>query len=357
VPTRPSDPSVLIREMVARVEAAEQVMVEKIARSLAKGNPEAPDWVLKKQTELQRLRAALQRDAEALARGLQRDIPLVVGGAFDWGAADAALDVSEATGGPAPALGEGTLPAARVFAVQTIAQDILRAVDTLPQAVLRNASDAYQRVVAQGVSSVLLGAETRRAVTQRAVNQLLGEGIRVFTDRRGRDWSLPTYVEMATRTGVAKAAVDGHVQVLKESGLDHVHIIPGPYPCPVCDVWASKVLRRDGTVEGDEPSLEDARAAGWGHPNCRCSVALWVEGFSELVTERPSREGYEDDQEQRRIERGIRKWKLREAAAMSPEAKAQARGKVREWQGQMRAHLDAHPGLKRQPKREALFRP
>ncbi|WP_435852501.1 phage minor capsid protein [Streptomyces sparsogenes] len=70
----------------------------------------------------------------------------------------------------------------------------------------------------------------------------------------------------------------------------------------------------------------------------------------EQATSDPA--GYEAGQRQWAIERGIRKWKNREAAAVTPEALRAARAKVRQWQGAMRDHRDAHPDLRRLRHRE-----
>ncbi|GIJ10739.1 phage minor capsid protein [Micromonospora andamanensis] len=87
--------------------------------------------------------------------------------------------------------------------------------------------------------------------------------------------------------------------------------------------------------------------------NCTHSLRAYLPG----ATRRPARltpnaKGYEAKERQREIERGIRKWKEREAAALTDEARAGAAAKVRRWQAAMRDHLAANPELKRLPYRE-----
>lgn len=63
---------------------------------------------------------------------------------------------------------------------------------------------------------------------------------------------------------------------------------------------------------------------------------MFIEGYTKQIKNTENPAGYEDRQQQRYIERQIRKWKRREAAGLDDEARAQARAKVREWQGRMR---------------------
>src|SRR5690606_1568565 len=72
--------------------------------------------------------------------------------------------------------------------------------------------------------------------------------------------------------------------------------------------------------------------------NCTHSVSAYLPS----VTERPKRaqlanpEGYEIRQRQRYMERQIRRWKRREAAAITDEEREFARRKVRAWQAEIR---------------------
>jgi hypothetical protein len=102
-------------------------------------------------------------------------------------------------------------------------------------------------------------------------------------------------------------------------------------------------------------TLDDARARGFQHPNCRHSVRTYLPGVTQLPdgpTADP--DGDKARQRQRAIERAIRRWKEREAASLDPVATAAARAKVRTWQGEMRGHLKANPSLKRLRYREEI---
>ncbi|MBM4686482.1 hypothetical protein GS532_22725 [Rhodococcus hoagii] len=53
-------------------------------------------------------------------------------------------------------------------------------------------------------------------------------------------------------------------------------------------------------------TLEQARAAGFQHPNCGHAVSAFVPGASRTFKTEPNPEGYEATQQQRAMERGIR---------------------------------------------------
>lgn len=67
---------------------------------------------------------------------------------------------------------------------------------------------------------------------------------------------------------------------------------------------------------------------------------MFIPGHTKPMHDTANPDGYAERQQQRYIERQIRKWKRREAAALDDVAKAQAKGKVREWQHRMRNFID-----------------
>ena len=102
-------------------------------------------------------------------------------------------------------------------------------------------------------------------------------------------------------------------------------------------------------------TLDEARAAGLFHPNCRHSVSVWLPGVTKFpMRETKDPEGDKARQKQRAIEREIRKQKERAGAALTDEARKAANKRVRAAQAGMREHLRDHPDLKRLPYRERI---
>lgn len=87
--------------------------------------------------------------------------------------------------------------------------------------------------------------------------------------------------------------------------------------------------------------------------NCRHSLGLYVPGLTRRMTRTADPEGDAARQEQRRLERGVRQWRRREAVALTPEAGRLAKAKADEWSRRLGEHVRAND-LKRQRQRETL---
>jgi hypothetical protein len=236
--------------------------------------------------------------------------------------------------------------------------------------ILRWDLDAYRDVVARASVDVLAGTHTRLRAAQVAWEKLLAQGITGFVDKSGRRWQLTSYVEMATRTTVAQAAVQGHLDRIGAMGEDLVIVSDAPGECIRCRPWEGKVLSITGggarTVEREHGindnemvpvhvagSVVEAVAAGLMHPNCRHSLSLYLPGVTKIPTNTEDPQGDADRQRLRQLERHVRHWKRREVAAIDPDAKKRAAGKVRDWQAAIRDHVE-ETGLLRQRHREQL---
>lgn len=357
MPIGPDDGARLAYEAVELVTNAELVLLRQVAARLRQGI-DTPAWATEKLAQLQMLRTSMARDLTALDADLARVVNGAVQRAYTMGQAQAVADLDD--------LGLAVrLPDAQWNAITALAYDLQATVTGLAPVVLRSVADAYQQAVSAELGSVLTGAQTRRQTAQAVLNRLLGQGITGFRDTAGRNWRLESYVEMAVRTGAGLSAVAGHTDTLIASGQDLVQVIPGPRACPICDTWGGKILSLTGAgletigPDGRVPvagTLDQARATGFQHPNCRCNIGIYLPGTSSTVVHRPDPAGYEAQQEQRRLERRIRDAKRRDALALDDVAAAKAGRQVRAAQADLRAHLAAHPELKRQPGREQIGR-
>ena len=232
--------------------------------------------------------------------------------------------------------------------------------------------DSYREVIAAGTApDVLLGLSTRRRASQVAWEQLLSQGITGFVDRSGRGWNLASYVEMASRSTVAQAAVEGHLDRLSAAGLDLVIVSDAPQECKRCRPWEGKILTRGGpggkrTVQVEHGtrdgqlvdvdvagSVNEAIGAGLMHPNCRHSLSAYLPGVTRVPTNTEDPEGDAARQRLRALERKVRSEKLKAETTIDPAAKAGHEAKVRATQGQIREHVKA-TGLHRQPIREQI---
>lgn len=343
---------------------AELRILALIAGKLAQGLS-LSSWEARQLTELQNIR----REVVEVLRASNAEAAAVIDRALEWAYSGGQLSAVADLGATLPAgVGLGD-PRPEVLA---IAEELAVVVGSTTTPMLRGIDDAYRGIIAQVVASVAAGSEGRRQATQRAIDAHLKNGLRFVPTAKGGNWDLATYAEMAVRTGTARAAIQGHVDQMGAIGVDLVIVHPGPRACRICDQWARMVLSTSGHTGAvtldkvNEPgtvtvdvgaTLEDAKAGGWGHPNCRCGIRAYLPGVTNPdVIERPAwdEKGYIAQQRQREIERNIRGWKQREALSIDAPAKAEARAKVKAWQQAQRDHLAANSALKRQNEREQV---
>ncbi|MFJ5883469.1 phage minor capsid protein [Kitasatospora cineracea] len=363
-PWMAEDLSAGVRDLYAD---AEQRLLGIVARQLSDGF-EAPGWAVAKLADVQPLRRAAQGVVDALATATQVEVFDVVAEAYNRGARAGLAELGALADEDAARIAVST-PATR--AVDRLAAETVELVTATHRGILRGVEDGYRQVVAEISATPLLGIDTRRQASQRAMERFADRGVKSFVDKSGRAWRMSSYAEMAVRTSVGRAAVEGQADRLRAAGRDLVIVSDAPRECPLCKPWEGKILSLDGpdgrreievehaTADGKTlrvriaGSVDEARRAGLQHPNCRHSLSAYTPGVTALVPpEQDDGSGYEAGQQQRAIERKIRKQKDRAAAAMTPEGKKLAEQRVRTHQKQLREHLTAHPELKRLRYRE-----
>lgn len=93
-----------------------------------------------------------------------------------------------------------------------------------------------------------------------------------FVDSAGRPWETARYLQMLVRTTTARVARDSYFETLTKHGDDLAVIanVDGE-ACDICQAWDGVIISITGSSDAF-PSYAQATAAGWGHPNCRCSA-------------------------------------------------------------------------------------
>ncbi|MFI7014393.1 phage minor capsid protein [Streptomyces sp. NPDC050164] len=382
MPVSPAMAEDLAAEVARLYEDAEAALLERLAKAL-EADIQSPHWAELKLAALGNLRTAVEDVANALQQDTDGAVRRALTEAYNRGRQAAVAELGALDIGRELVARE-TLPNAP--AVDRLAASM--AADTRPvyARITRAVVDVYRRIVSGPAGNVLLGTMTRRQASQRALNQFAQRGITGFVDRSGRSWDMASYAEMAVRSVTARAAVEGHVDVLAEMGVGLVMVSDAPLECERCEKWEGEILALNGppgphtvlaehAAPPEQPrrgllrrrsetppvvvhvagSLIEARAAGLFHPNCRHSLAAYLPG----VSTRPPHHAtpgttYEDTQRQRAIERHIRRWKREQAVAMDDAARRRAGAYVRKWQKAAREHVAAHPDLRRKPAREQI---
>jgi len=239
--------------------------------------------------------------------------------------------------------------------------------------VVRSAGDIYQHAVAAlGAPGVLAGVSTRREATQKALDHLWQKGITGFVDKAGRNWNLASYVEMATRTTTAQAAIQAHLDQLGQQGMDLVMVSADGAPCPICRPWEGKILttgaasgpqtvQRASELDGStvtvhiDGSTSEAIADGLFHPSCRHRFITYLPGLTAPIeTAGDGAAVYQAEQRQRGMERQARRLAVQQAGAVDPDAAKRYAAAYRAKRAEIKAHVDANPALRRKTERERI---
>jgi hypothetical protein len=288
-------------EIAMTYEEAELAIKEYIARMLAR-DIEAPDWALIKEAQLGQLRRKAQLEVKKLDRGLT-SIDGQIQDAYKAGTTGAEVTIDSA------------FFHVNTAAMKALAAEKAKAIGSTHFQILRRTVDAYRDAVSEGVSLSASGVLTRRQGAMKALDQLTERGFGHFVDKRGRAWSLRSYVEMSMRTGVSNAMLEGRLTAYQAAGHDLVIISDAPEECSICRPWEGRILSISGSDDKSHASLTAAKAAGLFHPNCRHSAHRWIKGLTKPLynTKTADPEGDNLRQKQRYLERQVRAKKERVA--------------------------------------------
>lgn len=368
MPVSPDMAEQFVRAVSVLYQDAEYALIERTGRELA-ADLQAPDWVERKLAAVRDLFTGARRILDRLDERVIPGIRQSVADAYALGQRAAVDEVGALAVGRDAYVREHLPNAAALDRLALAVVDDTRAAHL---GILRQVTDMFRAVIATVSGRTLIGAEDRRATAQAAFDRLVNRGITGFVDKSGRRWQLSSYVEMAVRSAVGRAAVQGHTDSLSAAGLDLVVVSDAPQECRLCRPWEGKILSLDeavgagpvevehATIDGQmvtvqvAGTLDEARAVGFMHPNCRHSLSVFLPGVTVPPTDTEDPVGDAHRQRLRHLERQVRKWKRREAAALDESARKQARAKVRAWQTAIRDHVDA-TGLLRQRHREQLM--
>ncbi|WP_336214815.1 phage minor capsid protein [Nonomuraea sp. LPB2021202275-12-8] len=303
-----------------------------------------PEWEGVRFAELRELRRQADRVVRRLERLSDKLVTTGVDAAWRRGVQRAMTDLTHLGNAKRIGQGQGVIELAR----QTVAR-----VQSVHTGALRTTEDVFSQVVAQVAGRALTGAETREQATQRALDMFARRGITGFTDSKGRPWSMGSYTEMAVRTAMSRAAVDGHLATLKENGVDLVIVSRLPFTCPRCDFWEGKILTQSGRIGwrqelsyvSDEQvdvlvegTVEQARTAGLLHPGCGHNLLTYLPGATKRPVVRKHPADYGDSQKMRRMERDLRAAKREASVALEKKDRDRAEQRVQTLNDQIREH-------------------
>lgn len=192
------------------------------------------------------------------------------------------------------------------------------------------AQTAFIETMDQIYNRVLSGASGYTSAFVEAIDKLASDGLFITYPPGHRD-TIETATLRCVRTGVSQATAQIQTARMDEYGIDLVVVSSHMGARPDHAVWQGKVYSRSGKSRKYPDFVEStgygtgAGLCGW---NCRHSFSPYFEGMDNPFLQYDSaenREAYELSQQQRAMERAIRKTKRRkevlsEAADIPDEA-------------------------------------
>jgi hypothetical protein len=256
-----------INRLVKFYEQAEREILDRINRALLRGNQTEYLAAMKKNVE-----AILQQLREGNRTWCTEAIPRV----YSQGLYSADTMLKDIGASTSAAFG-----AIHQQAAQVLAENAFQRFEDVTQVIGRQAEGIYRDLALESVRGTVVGYETWKQVANRYREQLAERGVTGFKDRTGKMWNMRTYTEMVARTSTMESHLQGTANRLTEQGHDLIKVSTHRGACPLCEPWQGKVLSITGKTKG-YPTLEEAKAAGLFHPNCRHAYGLYVDLDKEI---------------------------------------------------------------------------
>lgn len=349
--------------LVRLYEDAEVLILRELSAAIKHGTYEDVNRLLYRDEQVRKLLERARRiltAAGAKANGMVEELAVEEFKA-------AMLGVLEDVGNSAEAIPT----VAALSAVQVAASGASQAIASTHLRVVREVSDVYRSITAQTVQSAIISGVDHRAAMRHALNQYADRGITAFVDRAGRKWALDSYVDMSVRTMRNQATQEGHLSGYEQAGVELVRASWHTASAPQCYPFQNQLLAISGgagprtmtdSATGEQvtvhvkDTLRGAISKGYHHVNCRHRDTAYTPGdpTPRVPMDSPAenKRKYKASQKQRYMERQLRRWKRREAVALSPLDRDTARAKTKEWNRRIREHVNNHEHLTRWSHRE-----
>lgn len=266
-------------------------------------------------------------------------------------------------------------PAAASPAVQRVLAAGLKKTNglftNLTKTTANTATKQFERALDRAYMQISSGGIDPTTAVKNAIKALAKEGVGAVTYPGGRTDSLEVAVRRATITGVNQTCLQIQETRADELGVDLVETTAHAGARPEHAAWQGQVFSRSGKSRKYPHFVSSTgygTGAGLGGWNCSHSFRPYVEGMpraysKELLDSYQARDyeyngqkmtEYEALQQQREIERNLRRWK-RENMAMKAAGldTAESATKIAKWQSTQKDFI-RQTGLKRQADREQI---
>lgn len=227
--------------------------------------------------------------------------------------------------------------------------------------ILKNVPQVYRDIISKTVASVMVGHSFQKALTSTA-QKWADQGIPALIDRAGRHWSIEGYIPLVVKSTANNVANQAQFDRMDSYNLDLIEISSHLAARPLCAPYQGQIFSRNGGSRDYPPlsSTSYGKAAGLFGCNCRHFSVPYIPNVSvQRFRPYPAAENaqaYQVQQQQRSIEREIRKAKRKLNVAQNLGDKQQidiATQKVREKHAKMRTFIQDN-NVTRRRNREQL---
>lgn len=241
-----------------------------------------------------------------------------------------------------------------------ILDEAVKDIDTKRYACINRMNSGYTDFLRKADIFAQSGSMTIPQALDYAMKDFLSAGLNCVEYSNGNRVNIASYAEMALRTSSSEVTRQANGDV--RNALDEYLVVSNVIgmTCPICQKWQGKVLiddvYSDGKPDGKHLLVSDAKADGFMHPNCRHQLFMYIEGITEIAdlpNDVETKEHYKAEQEQRRQEREIRKYKRLRDGAVDPADRQKYDARVKEWTAKYDQFLKERPYLRKNPKRLA----
>lgn len=235
----------------------------------------------------------------------------------------------------------------------------------------RTAAHQFEQALDRAYMQITLGGMDYNTAIRSTIKQLSAEGVGAIRYPTGRTDTIEVAVRRAVVTGVNQTALRLQDARADEMGADLVEVSAHAGARPSHAQWQGGIYSRSGKSRKYPDFVKTTgygTGAGLGGWNCSHSFRPWFEGMSRtydkaLLKEYQAKDyeyngvkmtEYEALQEQRRIERSIRRWKREQNALQAAGLdSSEASAKIAEWNRRQKDFLE-QTGLKADGTRVAV---
>ncbi len=359
-----------ISGIVRIFEEIEQRLVKSLKRNLGRHKEEEEQegfnwsaWQAEKLRGLEKFRRENAAIMQEYTEQIDTETRQIMQEQFDEGMNG--VDVPPAE--PVPDVPAEIRPEPQFFGVDTtkvnkLIEDVTHLEKNAETAALRLTDDVYRQTVNRVQLAMGTGSMTLQQAIDIAVKDFLDNGVNCIVYRDGRRVNIADYVRMALRTTATRAALQGKSAKYKALGYDTVQVSSYGMCSKTCEPWQGRIYIEDtfsmwdgevreqgGILWGKSnycgkwfPLLSSAIEKGLFHPNCRHSISLWRDGdpLPESVDNSDSERRYKLEQQQRALEREIRKAKRKVNGFTDPENIKKAKAELRQAQKELKDFID-----------------